>query len=295
MQIHRATVLALAAFAGLSACRSAAPKPTEEARAQADVSAQLGLQLYSFRKAMKEDLDGTLAKVAAMGFKEIEVPELYGLTAEELRAKIESHGMHVRSMMSNFDRLEAQLDAVVADAQAIGADFVVCPWIPHEDGFDTDDMNRALTVFNRAGAALKTVGVRFAYHMHGYEFQAGPNGKFYFDQMVEQTTPGEVDFEMDVYWVVSPGADPVAYLKRYPGRFPLLHLKDMRKGVPTGKADGKGNVEDNVVLGTGQIDFPAIMAAAQAQGAKWYFIEDESSRAMEAVPQSVAYLKTLRF
>ncbi len=169
------------------------------------------------------------------------------------------------------------------------------PWIPDEDGFDTDDMNRALTVFNRAGSALKAVGVRFAYHMHGYEFQAGPTGKFYFDQMVEQTTPGEVDFEMDVYWVVSPGADPVAYLKRYPGRFPLLHLKDLRKGVPTGAATGKGNVEDNVVLGTGQMDFPGIIAAARAQSAQWFFIEDESSRAMEAVPGSVAYLKTLRF
>lgn len=253
---------------------------------------QVGLQTYSLRGIMKGDVDDALKHMAAMGFHEVELHDLYGLAPDVMLAKLAQHKLHARGFMATFERLESDMAGAIADAVALRVDYFVCPWIPHGEVFDHQDMERALGLFAKVAEALAPSGIRFAYHMHGYEFAPSPTGELFADQMLKRSA-GAYDFEMDVYWFVFAGADPVAYLKRYPGRFPLLHLKDLRKGVATGPTNGKGNVEDNVPLGEGQANIAAVVAAARTQGARWFFLEDESSRALEQLPESLAFLRGL--
>jgi len=168
----------------------------------------------------------------------------------------------------------------------------MCAWVPHEKAFSMDDAKKAVEVFNKAGKILHDNGLIFCYHAHGYEF--GPDGKEnLFDYMMQHMNPAYANFEMDVFWMKHPGQDPVALLKKYPGRFKLMHLKDRQKGTPDGY-EGKAPDETNVVLGAGDVGIGAIMKEAKKQGIKYYFIEDESPRSMEQVPLSLAYLKGLK-
>ena len=145
--------------------------------------------------------------------------------------------------------------------------------------------------FNRFGQKLKDNGLTFCYHNHGFEFEPYEGGT-YFDYIVKNTNANQVFFEMDVVWMHLPGQDPVAMLKKYPKRFKLIHLKDLKIGVPPSKAGSTPN-ENCVVLGTGQIDYPGILKAAQKSAIKYYYIEDENLGAMQQVPQSLVYLKSL--
>ena len=155
-------------------------------------------------------------------------------------------------------------------------------------------MQKGVEVFNAAGKTLKENGLSFWYHAHGYEFREYPEGKgTLFEYMMEKTNPEYVNFQMDVFWMKNPGQDPVALLKKYPTRWKSLHLKDRRIGTPN-NPNGRQDKETNVVLGTGDVGIAEIMKTAKKIGIKHYFIEDESSRALEQVPASVAYLKSLK-
>lgn len=171
--------------------------------------------------------------------------------------------------MTPFQRLQTDLPGVIADAKALGARFVSCPWIPHEGTFDDDDERRTIAVFQAAGTGLWAAGLRFVSHIHGYELAPSGTGEPHLDRMLKATQAGVVDFEMDVFYVTHGGGDPVRYLQTYPGRFPLLHLKDMKAGTP--------------------------FAAAERQGTLLYFVEDERPHALTALPKSLSYLKSLRF
>ncbi|MBO0723324.1 MAG: TIM barrel protein, partial [Blastocatellia bacterium] len=149
-------------------------------------------------------------------------------------------------------------------------------------------------VFNRAGEALAKQGLKFFYHAHGYEFQPHGNGTL-FDLLMAETKPQFVHYEMDVFWIVHPGQDPVKLLEKYKGRFELMHVKDMRKGTPTGLLTGATDVKNDVALGTGIMDWPAILRAAQKAGVKWYFIEDESPTSVQQIPQSLRFLERVKF
>jgi sugar phosphate isomerase/epimerase len=169
---------------------------------------------------------------------------------------------------------------------------VVCFWIPHQgDTFTIDETKKAVEVFNSAGKVLKENGLSLCYHPHGYEFRPYENGTL-FDYLMNNLNPEYCNFEMDVFWIKHPGQDPVALLKKYPKRFLLMHLKDRKPGTE-GNQNGRADVETNVVLGTGDVGIAEIMKEAKKQGVKHYFIEDESSRSLEQVPQSLAYLKKL--
>jgi len=171
-------------------------------------------------------------------------------------------------------------------------------WIPHEIGkFGEADVTRAAADFHEFGAAFKAAGIQFFYHVHGYEFRPLEKGspETYFDLLAKATQPDLVSFEMDVFWVVLPGADPVNLLAKYPGRWSLMHLKDMRKGAMTGIYLGKAPLTDDVALGTGQMNWPAILKQAAASGVQYYFIEDESPTVLDALPVSTKYLESVRF
>ena len=174
----------------------------------------------------------------------------------------------------------------------------MCAWIPHnESGFTEADVRRAAADFNAWGAAFQAAGITFAYHPHGYEFRplTGGGERTHFDLLVAETKPEFVSFEMDVFWVTHPGQDPAKLLAKYPNRWALMHLKDLRRGAATGIHTGHAPQTDDVPLGTGQVNWPAVLKQAAAVGVKHYFIEDESAAPLNAVPVSVRYLQSVKF
>lgn len=257
--------------------------------------APVGLELYSFRDQFKADVPGTMAKVRQMGFREVEVAGTYGLPLEAFRKELDKNGLKAISTGASFEDLENDVPKVINEAKILGAKYVVCAWIPHtEDLFTQGDADRAIDVFNTAGKLLADEKLTLCYHTHGYEFQKLPdNQATYFDYMVPQLDPKVVNLEMDVYWVKAPGEDPVAVLKKFPKRFLLAHLKDRKPGTPN-TMTGHDDVESNVVLGAGDVGIAEFMAAAKKAGVKHFFIEDESSRSMDQMPKSIAFLRSLK-
>lgn len=254
----------------------------------------IGLQLYSLRDQFAKDVPGALDMVRGMGFRYVELAGTYGLEPEKFKAALASHGLKAVSSHFSYEQLRDDPEAVARDAEMFGLEYAGCAWIPHQDPFDEKTCRDAIAVFNRAGEVLAKHGLKFFYHTHGYEFQPHGDGTL-FDTIMAETNPKYVSFEMDVFWIVHPGQDPVKLLDRYPGRFTLMHVKDMKKGTPTGLLTGHSDTSNDVVLGTGVMDWPAIFAASQKSGVKWYFIEDESPTAPEQIPQSLRYLERVKF
>lgn len=256
-------------------------------------AAPVGIQLYSFREQFAKDVPGTMAKVKQMGFREAETAGTYGLSLTDFRKLLDQNDIKAISISVSFEDLDTNVPKVVAEAKALDAKYVVCTWIPHAgDQFTVYNADRAIDVFNTAGRLLASNGLTFCYHTHGYEFQTYKDGTF-FDYLAENLNPKVANFEMDVFWVKSPGYDPVALLQKYPKRFLLMHLKDRKPGTPDSQT-GHADVESNVTLGQGDVGIAAIMKQAKKSGVKHFFIEDESSRSLDQVPQSVAFLLGLK-
>ena len=254
---------------------------------------EIGLQLYSLREQLPKDVAGTLDKIQAMGIRELEGGGTYGQTIDGFRKMISDRGMKMIAIGADFDQLEKDPAAVAANAKAWGVKYVVCYWIPHQgDDFTLQDTERAIRVFSSAGKVLQQQGAQLCYHPHGYEFRPHGSGTL-FDHLLTSVDRKYLQFEMDVFWIKHPGQDPVALLQKYPQRFVLMHLKDRRPGTE-GNAFGRADVESNVVLGTGDVGIAAIMKVAKKAGVKHFFIEDESSRSEQQIPQSLAFLKSLK-
>jgi sugar phosphate isomerase/epimerase len=255
-------------------------------------SAPWGVQAYTFRKSFPVDVSGTLDTIRRMGFTEIEgtggrVPPA------EFRKLCEARGMLIPSMGVSYEFLNKYPDSLAWMAKQLGSSYVMCAWIPHKNGiFTYKDAVKAVDDFNRIGKYLKKQGIIFCYHAHGYEFQPYENETL-LDYIIKNTNPEYVSFEMDIFWIQFGGGDPVTLLKKYGSRWKLLHLKDMRKGT---KKDltGLTGPENDVPLGTGELNIPAILKEANEIGIKHFFIEDESNYVNEQVTQSIAYLKSLK-
>lgn len=253
----------------------------------------IGLQLYSLRADFATEVPGTLKKVKDYGFKIVELAGTYNSTPEKFKQMLDAHGLKPVSGHFPYDRYRDDAEGVARDAKALGLEYVGCAWIPHEGDFDEKQCRDAIGVFNRAGEALAKHGLKFFYHTHGYEFR--PHGQStLFDLMMAETKPNFVRYQMDVFWVVHPGHDPVKLLQKYGARWELMHVKDMKKGLK-GDLTGKSDVSNDVVLGTGQMNWPAILSAAAKAGVKYYFIEDESPTAAQQIPQSLRYLERLKW
>lgn len=254
---------------------------------------EIGLELYTFRNQFAKDVPGTFAMIKSMGFREIEGGGTYGMSMDDYKKMLADNGLKMVSVGADFDKLDKDPMSVVNEANAFGAKWVVCFWIPHNgNDFTIEDARRAVTVFNKAGKLLKEKGINLCYHAHGFEFRSYEGGTL-FDYLAKNLSSQYVNFEMDVFWVKNPGQDPVALLKKYPGRFPLMHLKDRKPGTENNQ-NGEADVETNVVLGTGDVGIAEIMKASKKAGVKHFFIEDESSRSPEQVPQSLKYLASLK-
>jgi sugar phosphate isomerase/epimerase len=257
----------------------------------------IGIQMGSMRKMYAEGMPAVIAKLKELGITEIEGGGGRSMDRASFRKLAEENGLKIVATGSNFDNLQNKdsLQKIITNAKELGAQYVICYWIPHDgDNFTYANMQKGVEVFNAAGKTLKENGLSLCYHAHGYEFREYPEGKgTLFEYMMEKTNPEYVNFQMDVFWMKNPGQDPVALLKKYPTRWKSLHLKDRRIGTPN-NPNGRQDKESNVVLGTGDVGIAEIMKTAKKIGIKHYFIEDESSRALEQVPASVAYLKSLK-
>jgi sugar phosphate isomerase/epimerase len=249
----------------------------------------LGLQLYSLRHQFSKNVPLGLDYTRDFGFVEIEGGS-YGRPAQQWLNTLASHGLKLISTFADYARLRDNPDSVIATAKPLGVQFVVCGWIPHERGhFSETNARDAIAVFNQAGEKLRAAGLHLAFHPHGYEFQPYKNGTL-FDLLVTETKPGVVSYELDVFWAVHGGADPVKLLEKYGSRFELMHVKDLRKGAQ-GNLTGSAPDADSVAVGDGQVDWPAVLKAAQRAGVKHYFIEDEAVEAIDQIPKTLRYLE----
>ena len=254
---------------------------------------EIGLQLYSLRNQFKTDVPGTLAKIKGWNIRLIEGGGTYGLPVEDYKKLLQQNNLQMVSIGADFNDLVKDPQKVIDNAKTFGSKFIMCAWIPHNDGeFTIDDVKKAIDVFSAAGKLAYKNGLKFCYHTHGYEFGPYQDGTL-FDYMVKNTDPKYVNYEMDVFWVKQPGQDPVALLKKYPNRFLMLHLKDRKPGTE-GNQNGTAPEETNVVLGKGDVDIAAIMKEAKKIGVKYYFIEDESPKSVEQIPQSLDFLHKLK-
>jgi sugar phosphate isomerase/epimerase len=279
--------------AGLAAPVGARPWLNAQDEIKTVLNGPVGVQMWSFREYLPKDLPGTLAKVRAMGFREVEGAGLWKRTVGELRAALDAAGLRCQSAHMGFERLRDDSAGAFAEAKALGATWVVCPWISHEKEFTREDALKSAEVFNKVATAAEAAGLRFAYHCHGYEMLPSPEGTR-FDTLAQNTDPKRVMFQVDVFHTLHGGADPVAFINRHAARVKSLHLKDLKKGVAITKGTGTATPDVDVPLGTGQVDWRAVLRAATKAGASLYYVEDESADPFGHIPQSLQYLKSLK-
>jgi len=280
---------ALAASRTMSAC-AVAP----QAAVASHLNGPIGLQLWSLRAYLPKDLPGTLARVRAMGFQEVEGAGLWGHNVADFRKALDAADLRCRSAHVGYERLRDDTAGALAEARSMGASWVVCPWIPHDNGFTREVTTGAADLFNRVGKAAKDAGLRFAYHCHGYEFVPSSEGTL-FDTLAGATDPQQVAIQVDVFHTFHGGADPAALIAKLGPRATSLHLKDLKKGAPVVAGTGVGTPDIDVPVGSGQIDMPAVLVAARAAGTSLYYVEDESATPLENIPKSLTWLQAFRY
>jgi sugar phosphate isomerase/epimerase len=282
---------------GMAATAVLAPRLTRAS--EPDRIEKIGLQLYTVRGEMKRNFDETIAKVAAIGYKEVEFAGYFKRTPQQVKAVLDRNGLTAPAMHVDYPSLFEKFPQVVADSQVIGHQYIVCPWIDENVRKAPDGWKRAAEVFNKAGEISQKAGIQFAYHNHHFEF-VPVRGKFGYDILLEETDPKLVQFEMDLCWMTVAGQDPLQYFSRYPGRFPLVHVKDIRN-IPRPQKPGEWVAFKNITprmtaVGSGSIDWAKIFAHSGEAGIKHYFVEqDDPEQPFESIKSSYAYLEKLRF
>jgi sugar phosphate isomerase/epimerase len=253
------------------------PGVTEAARLAA-----IGVQLYTVRTLLEQDFEGTLAGLAAIGFREVEFAGYHGRTPQAVRAALTRAGLAAPSAHVSIEAVRDDLPRLLDGARTMGHRYVVVAWLPAEQR--TPDGYRAVAdLFNRAGRQTAAAGIRFAYHNHAYEF-ARLDGGMPYDLLLERCDPRYVAFEMDLYWITKGGQDPLAYFARWPGRFPMVHVKDS-SGAPEHRM---------VDVGAGSIRWKAILTRRAQAGIRHYFVEhDEPEDPLASVRRSYEYLRGL--
>jgi sugar phosphate isomerase/epimerase len=260
---------------------------------------KIGLQLYTVRDLMKQDFDGTLAKVAAVGYKEVEFAGYFDHSPKDVRAAVDRHSLTAPSAHIDYKSLsDDKFPAVIEAAKVVGHEYLVNPWIDEEIRKQPDAWKHAAENFNHAGEACKKAGIQFAYHNHWFEFLP-VNGKLPYDLLLTECDPNLVKMELDLCWITVGGQDPLKYFDRYPGRFPLVHVKDVKRVPPVtagGAQDFGSSMKDMTEVGSGIIDWKKIFAQSDKAGIKHYFVEhDNPKKPQESIKTSYDYLARLRF
>jgi sugar phosphate isomerase/epimerase len=303
--MNRFTTLAVAALLPAIACSrsasvgspSTAPSPAMSAatntRTIGTVGAPIGLQLWSLRSMSKEPA-AMFKLTRAMGITHVETAGLYGATPEQFAAALRAADLRATSMHVGLDEFKNNPQGVIAAAKALGVKYVGTAWYPHQGAFTEADARKAIADFNAIGKTMKDAGLQFFYHNHGYEPVKYGDGTL-LDLIIKETDPNLVNFEMDVLWTFLPNVDPAALLRKYPGRFKLMHIKDMKPGVARGSLSGGLPDSLQAVIGQGQVNWPEVMKAAKADGLEYYYLEDETTDPVNNIPPSINYLQQIKF
>jgi len=260
---------------------------------------KVGMQLYTVRDLMGKDFEGTLASVAAIGYKEVEFAGYFDKTPEQVRDILKKHGLTSPSAHIPFANLGPdKIDGVIAAAKTIGHSYIVCPWLDDNLRKEPDVWKKVTTTLNSASAACQKAGLNFAYHNHHFEF-VPVDGKLPMDIILESCDPKLVKIELDLFWITVAGQDPLAYFKKYPGRFPLVHVKGMKKDAPalaatTPTGDALKAIAD--VGDNDKIDWKGIFAHAKQAGIQHYFVENDVPKdPLVSLKTSYGYLSKLQF
>lgn len=293
MRSRRDFLMGVATGLGASALRPRWAEGADRPEIKTVLNGPVGLQLWSLREYLPKDLPGTLGKVRAMGFREVESAGLWGHPAGAFKSALDKAELRCHSAHMSMERLRDDLSGALAEAKLLGATDVVCAWIPHDKSFTRDDALKAAAAFNGFGKAARDAGQRFGYHCHGYEFVPAPEGTL-FDTLAGAADASLVQFQIDAFHAYNGGADPSRLIEKHGGRVRSLHLKDRKKGLPVEAGSSGAPPEADVPVGTGQIDFPAVLRAAVKAGVSYYFVEDESTDPLAHIPQSVAFLESLK-
>ena len=252
-----------------------------------------GVVSYTFRNEFKADMPGTFDLVKRLGITDIEMSNLFGQPPAKIRELMDARCIACSSYGAPYNDVLKKTDEVGATAKILGAKYVRVSLPFTKTPFDKAAATQRAAEMNAMGKHLREKhGLTFVLHNHGMEFVPEGKGTLY-DFLHEQTRPEDVSFELDVLWAYLPGADPVAIFEKYGARIPLMHVKDVRKGLPRTWGH-KYDSDNDVTLGTGQLDQAAIFAAAKKAGVKHYYLEDESSHSQTQIPQSIATLKADR-
>ena len=263
----------------------------------------IGLELYTVRDLMKTDVPGTLSKVAAIGYKEVEFAGYFDHSPKDLRAMLDKDGLTAPSCHVSYDVLQNHWQEAIDAGHVMGHKYIICPWIDDEQRKSSDGYKRAAELFNKAGEISRKQGIEFAYHNHFWEFLPSPqlNGQLPYDFLLANTEAANVKMELDLCWITVAGKDPLAYFKKYPDRFALVHVKDLSK-LP--KLDPSKNSQGMIhevaatftPIGGGVIQWKKLLPAAQKVGVKHFFVEnDEPKDAIPNITASYEYLYKLRF
>lgn len=254
----------------------------------------IGLELYTVRNELEKDLLGTIKKVAEIGYKEVEVYDFYGRTASEFGRILKDDGLAAPSGHYTTAKIKSGWEKHIADAKEVGIRYMVNAILEPSERKLLDDYKKLAELFNKAGEETRKAGIQFCYHNHNFEFKKF-DGTLPFDLLLKETDPNLVLFEMDCFWVTHAGHDPVEYFRKHPGRFPLLHIKDLKAGnPPTTEMDARLGVFAEV--GRGTIDWKRIFAAAPKGGIKHYYVEQDfcERSPLESIRISYDYLKSLK-
>ena len=260
----------------------AAPWAARPCAAGGERSTPIGVQLYTVRSLLERDFEGTLAALATIGYREVELAGYHGRTPTDVRAVLGRAGLLAPSTHVSIEAIRGGLPRLLDEAHLLSHRFIVVAWIP-EAQRSLDGYRAAADLFNHAGERARAAGIGFAYHNHAFEFDR-LDGRLPYDVLLERCEPRHVAFEMDLYWIVKGGGDPLAYFARWPGRFPLLHLKDS-----TGPPDHR-----MVDVGAGRIPWKAIFARRDQAGIRHAFVEhDAPPDPLASLRRSYDYLRRL--
>ncbi len=269
-------------FRALGAAFAASALGGSNALAQGRRVDKVGLQLFTLRAEMAGDFDGTLARVAEMGYREMEFAGYFGRGASAVRQALADNGLVSPAAHVPLDAIRGNLAAEIEFAAAVGQRYLVVPSLPVDER-GLDDYRRLAATLNSAGEECRRAGLKMGYHNHDFEFEAA-DGRIPYHVLLEETDPELVDMELDLFWVVHAGFDPLALFAAHPGRFGMLHVKDR---------DAAGAMVD---VGGGEIDFAGIFAQVQSAGFRHYFVEhDNPGDGFASVANSLGYLRELEF
>jgi sugar phosphate isomerase/epimerase len=242
----------------------------------------VGLQLYTLRNEMSQNFEGTLARVAELGFKEMEFAGYFGRSASEVRRILDRNGMTSPAAHIQLQALRDDLEGELERAATLGQKFVVVPILP-ENQRTIADYQRTADYLNRAGEASKQLGIKMGYHNHNFEF-IETDGRIPYDILLDETEADLVDMELDLYWIRNAGVDPLSYFQSHPGRFSMLHVKDM---------DEFGRMAP---VGRGEINFAEIFSYADTAGFKHFFVEhDRPGNGLASVAISIYTVRNIVF